>query len=292
MTMWDAYLFPNSVDEALDILASQQGEARIIAGGTDLVLQSRRGQCPSTIMVDITRVPGLDRIEEREGFITIGCQVTHGQIAASHVIQERAPLLAAACSHVGGPQIRNLGTLVGNVMNARPAADGAIALFALDAEVRVAAQDGLRWEPISDVYEGVGVCTIDACDEMVTEIRFRGLSGSGTCGYRRLSRRKAMSLPSLVVAVVVDVMDHEVRSAKIAIGPVAPTPHRAREAESFLVGKTPSPSVILQTARMATKGARPRDSLLRGSSGYRRAMVAVLVERALHDALTVTGEER
>ncbi|MGB5934040.1 MAG: FAD binding domain-containing protein, partial [Anaerolineae bacterium] len=157
--MWDEYLFPASLDEALEMLEAHGGEARIIAGGTDLVLQSQRGQCPAKVMVDITRIPGLDHIEERDAVIYIGAQVTHGGVAASPLIRSRAGVLVEACGSVGGPQIRNVGTLVGNVVNALPAADGAIALFALDAEVEVAERAGRRWTPIATLYAGVGLCT-------------------------------------------------------------------------------------------------------------------------------------
>jgi len=171
--MWDEYLFPASVEEALEMLEAYGGEARVIAGGTDLVLQSQRGQCPAKAMVDITRIPGLDHIEEQDGLIYIGAQVTHAQVAASPLIRSRAGVLAEACGSVGGPQIRNVGTLVGNVVNALPAADGAIALFALDAEAEVAEQAGRRWTPIAALYAGVGLCTVDPCTALITQLRFR-----------------------------------------------------------------------------------------------------------------------
>lgn len=289
--MWDAYRFPRSVDEALRILASQHGQARIIAGGTDLFLQSDRGQCPSTTMVDITRIPDLGLIEERDGFVYVGCQVTHRQIVASEIIRHRAPVLSTACRHVGGPQIRNTGTLIGNVMNARPAADGAVALFALEAEVQVASLDGYRWEPIGDVYEGVGVCKIDACDEMVTRLRFRPLAGETGWGFRRLSRRRALTLPSLLVAAVISMDAQQIRWARIALGPVAPTPFRARQAEALLVGNRPTPYLIASAAETAARSAQPRDSSLRGSSTYRKALAKVLVGRALGDAIAACRQE-
>ena len=154
--MWREYLFPKSVDQTLEWLTRYKGDARIIAGGTDLVLQSKEGRCPSTVMVDITRIPGLSEIQEQDGYIRIGALATHGQVAASSLIQEKAGPLAQACGAVGGPQIRNMGTLVGNVVTALPAADGAVALFALDAEAEVASPAGCRWEQISQVYEAVG----------------------------------------------------------------------------------------------------------------------------------------
>jgi len=282
--MWEEYLFANSVEHALELLARYGGRAQLIAGGTDLVLQSQRGQCPATVMVDITRIPGLNRIEERDGYIHIGAQVTHAQVAASPLIREKALILALACSQVGGPQTRNAGTLVGNVINAQPAADGATALFVLNAELEVATQEGRRWEPIAHVYRGVGVCTINACREMVTAVRFKPLANACGCSYQRLARRKALTLPTLVVAVVLQMPGDAIKAARIAIGPVAPTPYRAADAEAHLIGKKAEEAVFAEAGQLAAAKARPRDSLIRGSGEYRTAMVGVLVRRALGEA--------
>lgn len=283
--MWDEYLFPASLDEALEMLEAHGGEARIIAGGTDLVLQSQRGQCPAKVMVDITRIPGLDYIEERDGLIYIGAQVTHGQVAGSPLIRSRAGVLAQACGSVGGPQIRNVGTLVGNVVNALPAADGAIALFALDAEVEVAERAGRRWTPIATLYAGVGLCTVDPCAAMITQLRFRAL-GKGEAGaFERLAKRRALVLPILNAAAIVGLKGNKVERARIAIGPVAQTPFVAAEAAEALVGRTPDEDRISRVAQLAAQAAQPRDSLLRGSAEYRKVMVEVLVRRALWRAV-------
>lgn len=289
--MWEEYVFATSVEHALDLLASHGGKAQIIAGGTDLVLQSQRGKCPATVMVDITRIPGLNQIRERDGYLIIGAQVTHAQIAASPVIRTKAALLGAACGHVGGPQTRNAGTLVGNVINAQPAADGAIALFALDAELEVVTAQGRRWEPISAVYRGVGACAIDACHEIVTAIRFRPLTDACGCGYQRLARRKALTLPTLVVGVVLQMEGGFISLARIAVGPVAPTPFRAADAEKYLAGKMPDEASFTRAGELTAAKAQPRESLIRGSSEYRTAMVAVLVRRALAQAAS-TCEKR
>lgn len=283
--MWDEYLFPASLDEALEMLEAHGGEARIIAGGTDLVLQSQRGQCPAKVMVDITRIPGLDHIEERDGLIYIGAQVSHGRVAASPLIRCRAGVLAQACGSVGGPQIRNVGTLVGNVVNALPAADGAIALFALDAEVEVAERAGRRWTPIATLYAGVGLCTVDPCAAMITQLRFRAL-GKGEAGaFERLAKRRALVLPILNAAAIVGLKGNKVERARIAIGPVAETPFVAAEAAEALVGRTPDEDRISRVAQLAAQAAQPRDSLLRGSAEYRKVMAGVLVRRALWRAV-------
>jgi carbon-monoxide dehydrogenase medium subunit len=283
-SVWDVFVTAASVADALHQLAGLQGEGRIIAGGTDLVLQAQRGLCPSRAMVDITRIPELDRIETRDGFVVIGATVTHARIAGSPTICSQAPLLAQACGSIGGPQIRNVGTLVGNVVNALPAADGAVALFALDAEVEVADVDGRRWLPIAELYEDVGVCAIDPCAQMVTALRFRPLAAHLGSDFQRLARRRALVLPIVNVGAVVGVYNGCFTDARIAVGPVAPTPFRASEAEQLLIGQPVSDELIAQAAVAAASSARPRPSLLRGSPEYRTEMVEVLVRRALGNA--------
>jgi CO/xanthine dehydrogenase FAD-binding subunit len=283
--MWQEYLFPATVQEALEMLTAHPGESQIIAGGTDLVLQSQRGQCPATVIVDVTRIPGLDFIVERDGFIVIGCQATHAQIAASPLVHKKAEVLTLACGSVGGPATRNVGTLAGNVVNALPAADGAVALFALDAEVEVADVNSRRWMPIAELYAGVGQCVLDPCAQMATAIRFRPLEPGQASAYQRLANRKALALPTLAVSTVVGVKDGVCDAVRISVGPVAPTPFRAREAEAALMGQPPTTEAIARAAELAEQAAQPRHSLLRGSRDYRQAMVGVLVRRALTEAV-------
>lgn len=285
--MWTNYLFPGTVEEALRMLQDSAGQARIIAGGTDLVLQAQRGQCPSTIMVDITRIPGLDGIEQRDGWVRMGALTTHAQIARSPLIQQTAGLLSAACNEVGGPQIRNVATLVGNVVNAMPAADGAVALFALDAEIEVATPADRQWKPIADLYAGVGICTVDPCFQMVTGIRFRPLPKTAGWAYLRISQRRALNLPMVTTAVVARLEGAHVAEACIAVGPVAPTPFRASAAEQALRGAPANAESIAAAAQLAREEANPRDSTLRGSREYRKHLVEVLVRRALQQAASM-----
>ncbi|MBU0494678.1 MAG: FAD binding domain-containing protein [Chloroflexi bacterium] len=277
----EAYLFPSSVDEALDMLNEHRGHSQIIAGGTDLVLQARSGKSQATVLVDITRIPGLDAIAERDGYIVLGAQVTHAQAMRSLLIQQRAGVLAQACSTVGGPQIRNVGTLVGNVVNALPAADSAVALFALDAELEIVDADGRQWQPIASLYQGVGLCSLDRCGQVVTAIRFRPLPDDAGSAFERLAKRRALTLPVLNAAAVVDLDDGRFRQTRIAVGPVASTPFRATAAEEALAGQPATPEAIAQAAQLAARDAQPRDSLLRGGKEYRTDMVKVLVRRAL-----------
>jgi CO/xanthine dehydrogenase FAD-binding subunit len=290
--MWDDYLFPQSVEEALEMLHARDGEARIIAGGTDLALQSQGGRVRARVMVDITRILGLDHIEERDGYVYVGARATHGQVAASPLIRSRGGVLAEACGSVGGPQIRNVGTLVGNVVNALPAADGAIGLTALDAEAEVADLQGWRWVPMAELYAGVGRCTVDSCAAMITQLRFRALGDGEGSAFERLAKRKALILPILNAGVVVALEDGTVQRARVAIGPVATTPFVATDAAEWLIGRTPDAAAAAEAAGLAAQAAQPRYSLLRGSAEYRKSMVEVLVRRALSRALAeASGEE-
>lgn len=287
--MWDAYLVASSVEDALGKLAQLGDSGRLIAGGTDLVLQAQRGQCPARAVVDLTRIPGLSEIREQDGYVVIGAAATHAEIAASPLIRTSAPLLAQACASIGGPQIRNVGTLAGNVVNALPAADGAVALFALNAQVEIATLPGPAWVPIAELYRGVGECTLDPCAEMVTAIRFHSLDAYAGCAFQRLARRRVLALPIVNAAVVVRVDEGTVSDARIAVGPVAPTPFRAAAAERVLIGSAPTAALVAQAAKLAARDAQPRSSLLRGTATYRTAMVEVLVRRALTTSLDLNG---
>lgn len=285
--LWKEYLIPTSVEEALDLLCNYEGRARIIAGGTDLVIQMQDGTCQADAVVDITRIPGLDTIALEDGYIILGAAVTHGQVAASPLICEQVGVLAAACASVGSRQIRNVATIVGNVANAMPAADGAVVLFVLDAEAEVTNAQGRQWVSIADVYEGIGVCRVDPCCEMITALRFPALIEGQGWGFERLTKRRAVVLPILVVATVVTVRGGICQEARIAVGPVAPMPFRASEAEAALAGQPPDETHIREAAFLAARAAQPRDSLLRGSKEYRTEMVEVLVRRALSQAIAM-----
>jgi carbon-monoxide dehydrogenase medium subunit len=180
--------------------------------------------------------------------------------------------------------------LVGNVVNALPAADGAVALFALDAEVEVVTLAGRTCMPIIDLYAGVGACTLDPCAQMVTALRFRPASHRAGWDFQRLARRKALALPIVNAAVVAESADGRLTDVRIAVGPVAETPFRATAAERVLLSHAPDSAVIEEAARLAARDARPRDSAIRGSREYRTAMVETLVRRALRKALAATSQ--
>ena len=287
--MWQEYLYPETVREAVDLLAEWSGQARIVAGGTDLVLQLRRGECQAACLIDASRIEELRWIEKSNGAITLGAAVTHAEAAASPLLQTVAPVLAQAALEVGSPEIRNVATIGGNVVNAQPAADTALALLALEAEAEVIGASGTRWAPLLDLYRGAGVSAVDSTAEVVSRFRFKVAAGQIGSAYRRLGKCKSIALPVLCAATVVRLEAGKVASAAIGLGPVAPVPFRPREAEKWIAGRAATAETVRQAAALAQEEAQPRDSLLRCSREYREAMVGVLVQSTLEQAIAAAN---
>lgn len=282
------YFIANSTEEALAILTARPG-ARIIAGGTDLVIHLKEEKRQVNTLVDVSRIPELKIIEEKDGEIILGGAVTHAEATTAKLIREKLPALAAAAAAVGSPQIRNVGTLGGNVVNAQPAADTAVALVALGAVATILGPAGERRVAVEELYEGVGRSKVDAGREILTRFTIPVWGEGEGSAFKRLSPRRALSLPMLNTAVRVQVRGGRCTRARICIAPVAPRPYLCDEAAAILVGAEPCPEVIARAAAAAREAARPRDSLLRGSGAYRKEMTAVLVGRALEEAFSTLG---
>jgi CO/xanthine dehydrogenase FAD-binding subunit len=281
------YLGPETLPQALQMLGEYQGRARIIAGGTDVIVALRRRDYDVDALVDISRIPGLGHIEQQGENIVLGALVTHAQTEASDLIRQKASLLATACAAVGSPQIRSIATVAGNLVSGQPAADASIPLLALDARVTVVSANGERVVPLADFFLDVGRTVVDPSREILTRIEFKALGSDQGCCSLRLSKRRALALPMLVCSVVVtvDKAKKVITEAAIALGPVAPTPFRSR----LIKGKPATLQTLQEAADMAYAYCSPRDSLLRGSCDYRQEMVKVLVRRGLRRALEQTG---
>ena len=172
---WEEYLVPTSLEQALTMLKECPGQARVIAGGTDLIIQLKKKEVRARRLVDITNIGELKGIELEGDFIRIGACVTHQELASSSLIRERAAALAEGASQIGSPQIRNIGTVGGNIVNAQPAADAVVHLVALNAEVEIATAAGIRREPLRELCVGPGQSTLDTSAEILTAVRFRAL---------------------------------------------------------------------------------------------------------------------
>ncbi|HHS96680.1 MAG TPA: xanthine dehydrogenase family protein subunit M, partial [Chloroflexi bacterium] len=287
MANWQVYYTPTSVDEALRLLADHGPDARLIAGGTDLLIELERGLRRAPVLIDISRVPGLGGIALEAPHLRIGPLVTHNRLVASREVTERAGVLAQAAWAVGAPAIRNRGTLGGNLITASPANDTIPALWALGARLVLRSIRGERTVPIAEFYRGVRQVDL-APDEMLVEVRVPPMHPDERGVFLKLGLRRALAISLVNAAVVVRLEDGRVTRARIALGSVAPTIIRAPEAEGVLVGGPLSEEQIERAAELAARAAVPIDDIRAGAE-YRRRMVQVLVRRALR--MIAEGEE-
>jgi xanthine dehydrogenase iron-sulfur cluster and FAD-binding subunit A len=278
--MWETYHSARSIDEALSLLADNSGRARIVAGGTDLLLELERNVRPDIdILIDITRIPDLDQIEVEDGWVHIGPLVTHNHCAGSKLLQRSAFALSKACWEVGAPQIRNRGTIAGNLITASPANDSITPLMALGARVKLVSTRGERIVPLEEFFAGVRK-TVMRDDELLREISFPLPSQSARSGFYKLGLRRAQAISLVNAAVLLDLKGDVVQRAVMTLGAVAPTIIHARQAEAFLVGKTLSEENIERAGELASEAARPIDDL-RSTGRYRKAMASVITTRIM-----------
>jgi xanthine dehydrogenase iron-sulfur cluster and FAD-binding subunit A len=276
--LWQTYHQPTTFDEALHLRATLP-DARLVAGGTDLVVEFTRGVRRSETVIDLTRVPGLKSVSLEDGILRIGALATHNDIVASAECRDHAALLAEACWEVGAPQLRTRATVAGNLATASPANDTITPLIALGASVVLASVRGERELALADFYLGVRRTALDP-DEIIREIRVPAMPEGWRGRFVKLGLRRAQAISVVNAAVVAHVEDGVVRETRIALGSVAPTIVRAAEAEAHLAGKPLDAAACAEAGRLAAAAISPIDDV-RGSAAYRRATVANLVADAL-----------
>ncbi len=286
MSLWEKYHTPRTVDEALATLAAYQGRARVIAGGTDLLIDMQfggEGELPQAL-VDVTHIPEMSRIAVADGVCTLGAAVTHAAIARSTALEAGATCLVESCGVIGGPQVRNAGTIGGNVAHALPAGDGTTSLVALDASAQVAWADGRReWLPILALFKGPGVSALDSRRDVLVAFRF-ALCGPGEgTAFKRIMRPQGVALPILGCAAWVRLSPDGGRYAavRLCIGPVARTPVRATVVEEALRGEPVGEAALERAVAAARESLRPRDSKYRATAAYRQHMIETLLRRVL-----------
>jgi carbon-monoxide dehydrogenase medium subunit len=277
------YRTPTSIEEAAFLLDQFQGQARIVAGGTDVLPDIHKGKLHPNCLIDITRIPGLDQIEVTDTHVIVGAAVTFAQIKAHPFLTENVRALTDAARSVGALAIQSAATWVGNIVQSMPAADGAIIGIALEAEAQVISAQGSDWRPVEELFGGPGISTIDSTCQFIPYVRFPRHTDRWGTAWQRIGRRQSLVLPILNCAVKVCLEPEAARitHAAIALGPVAPSPTRARGAEARLVGQTPSPELFAQAAEIARREAQPRSSVMRASREYRLSVVPELVKTAL-----------
>jgi carbon-monoxide dehydrogenase medium subunit len=290
--MWNNYINATSIDEVVKVLGVKKENARVIAGGTDLILELERGVRKGLdTLIDITRIPNLDQIIiDEDDVIHLGPLVTHNACVNSKLILKKAYPLARAAWEVGAPQIRNRGTIAGNLITASPANDTISPLMALNASVTLISIRGERTVLLKDFYTGVRK-TVMQSDEMLVDISFPALKKSQRGTFIKLALRRAQAISLVNATIILDFKADTVQSASITLGAVTPVITHAEEAEKFLVKKKLSKKNIAQAAELAMQAAHPIDDV-RGSANYRHEMVRVITSRgltAIHEETEQSG---
>ncbi len=282
--LWQAYVRPRSVEEALQRMTTAPGPAAWIAGGTDLLLDLEQGRQERLhTLIDVTGIDELQRLEQSDGELFIGAAVPVARVAASPLVQTRAQGLAEACALIAGPQVRNLATLGGNVAHALPAADGTIALLALDAHAEVASPRGRRRVPLAELFRGPGQSALTH-DELLVGF-FVPLGGPGQASaFRRIMRPQGVALPILNAAVWLHREGDHVADLRIAMGPAGPVPRRLSATEAALRGGPLTPERLAAARQVLLQEARFRTSKFRASEAYRRHLAGVLLHEVLQTA--------
>ena len=273
------YRAPESLDEALRIKAQYGADARVIAGGTDLILRMRDGVLSPGMLLDLRHL-SLDTISVQAGEIRIGAYVTHSQMMASAEVGAMLPALVEACKWFAGPPIRNRGTVAGNIVNASPAADLLPPLIAYDARIVLASSSGHRVLPLTDFFTGPGR-TVLPPNEVLQEILVPRPPRLSAATFSKLGQRQSMaiSIVNLSTRLTLDPAGR-VSGARIVLGSVAPTVIRAAAAEALLIGAELSTERLGQAAQLASGEISPISDV-RSSGHYRRRVTEVLVRRAL-----------
>jgi CO/xanthine dehydrogenase FAD-binding subunit len=273
------YLMPTTVDEAISLLVSHGERARYIAGGTDVMVKIKEGKIHPHYLVSLRRLQGLDHITYKDGELRIGATVTHRMLELSPIIKKEFPILIDAVTNIGSVQVRNVATIGGNIVNAVPSADGAIPLITLGAQVRIRGPKGERSMALEDLFIGPGQTLLETGEILLEFVIPQFPPRTGTA-YVKHTRREAMELPLLGVAVLLSLAEDMMTcaEARIGLGVLAPTPMRAKNAESLLKGQKLTEDVLKKAGKAAAEECKARDSI-RGEAWYRREMVEVLVQR-------------
>jgi aerobic carbon-monoxide dehydrogenase medium subunit len=279
---------PSSITDAVALGARFGEEGRFLAGGTDLIIQMRRGRVAPRHVLSLHRVAGLDRIEV-DGAVRLGALVTHRSIERCPDFQGPLQALVEGAAVVGGHQIRNVATVGGNIVNASPAADVVPVLLALDATVTCLGPDGERTLALDGFLTGPGQ-TSRRPGELLASVRFGQLPPRSATAFLKAGRRKAMEIAVVCVAVrlTLDAAHARCQEARIALGAVAPTTMRARAAERVLEGQPLTDEVLRRAGRLAAGECGPIDDV-RASARYRRLLVETLIPRALRKSLERIG---
>jgi carbon-monoxide dehydrogenase medium subunit len=278
---------PRSVDEALRVLSDRGSEAKLLAGGTDLLPQMKNGLLKPACVIDLSGVARVKALQPEKAGLRVGAAVPARALERDATARSTYTALSESAALVGSVQVRNLATLGGNLCNAAPSADMAPPLLTLDAEAVIVGPKGERRVPFADFFTGVRR-TVLAADEILVEIVVPAPGPRSGGNYLRHTPRRELDIAVVGVAAQLTLANGSCSKARIALAAVAPVPLRARQAEQALEGKPVTPEAIERAAELAVGVAKPISDQ-RGSADYRRHLVRVLTARTLRTALTRAG---
>jgi len=279
---------PSSLNEACDLLLNYKGKAKLIAGGTDLIIALREEKLPNCleIIIDISNLEELNYVKEEGKYIKIGSGVRHAEIAKNKLIKKYAPILSMAASVVGSPQVRNKGTIVGNIITASPAADTIPALIVLDSILVIRKGKEKRKMFLKDVFEGPNKVNLKS-DEMVCEIYFEKLPLDTKYDFIKLARRNAVDKSRMNIAVVAQQnKNKEITDIRISVGSLTPIPERFKDAEDLLLGAIPTQDLIQKAGKKIAEEMINKSGY-RWSTEYKEPVVKLLIGRVLNRILEV-----
>ena len=280
MNLWQEYKRPASIAEAIQNLTSASGSVMPIAGGTDLLLDLKQGRhAPIHTLIDLTFVPEMSLLEVRGGELFIGAAVAVNRVALDPLVGTHSQALVEAANLIAGPQVRNTATLGGNVAHALPAADGTIALTALNAQAEVASPAGTRRIPFTALFAGPGKSALDKGKEIIVGfyIPITNYQSRITAScFKRIMRPQGVALPILNCAVWLERDEDVVKDIHIAVGPGGPIPFRATEAEDVLRGRSFNEEIFSRTLEALLAQVKFRTSARRASADYRKHIVGGL----------------
>lgn len=277
---------PRTIAGVLEIMSSLE-TAQVIAGGTDMIPVFRDIGCKPEHLIELTTVQELNGIFEEKENILIGPTTTHTQLLESNIVKEKLSALWEGCSVLGSVQIRNRGTIGGNICNASPAADTAPGLIVHGTELHIGSLREIKWVPIENFFVGPKITILNP-NEIVIGFRIPIPPENSGSAFQRIGRRNGFCLSIVNCATYLERDGQKVNESRIALGSVGPTPMRIVDAEKVIKGKKFDEKMIAEAAAICMETIKPIDDI-RGSADYRKDMTAVLVKRTLSTAWRRTG---